>query len=74
MIDGDQYMVIEQDPANKKSIPILRSNNENEGIEFTWSVWLMIEDYQRTKTNINIFSTKEMTKFLVFGRWLSFTE
>ena len=49
MIDGDQYMVIEQDPANKKSIPILRSNNENEGIEFTWSVWLMIEDYQADK-------------------------
>ena len=46
LIDGDQYMVIEQDPANKKSIPILRSNNENEGIEFTWSVWLLINDYQ----------------------------
>ena len=25
LIDGDQYMVIDQDPQNKNSIPVLRS-------------------------------------------------
>jgi hypothetical protein len=37
-------VVISQDPNNKSSIPILRSNNRNTGIEFTWSVWIYIND------------------------------
>ena len=45
MIDSRQMMIIGQDPAKKDSIPILRSVNDTDGLEFTWSVWLFIDDY-----------------------------
>jgi hypothetical protein len=41
-LEGYNTVTISQDPSNKSSIPILRSNNENTGIEFTWSVWLFL--------------------------------
>ena len=31
-------------PNKSGSIPILRSNNENQGVEFTWSIWIYISD------------------------------
>lgn len=44
MVDAKQIIVIPQDPDSTGSIPITRSTNANEGIEFTWSVWLYIDD------------------------------
>ena len=44
MVDAKQLMVIQQDPSLKDSITISRSSNANEGIEFTWSVWIFIEE------------------------------
>jgi hypothetical protein len=44
MVDAKKMRVIPQNPNNNKSIPILRSINERDGIEFTWSVWLYIDD------------------------------
>jgi hypothetical protein len=41
--DGQLTKVIPGDPKIKNSIPILRSKNEREGVEFTWSVWLYID-------------------------------
>jgi len=41
-LDGSNTVSISQDPTNTASIPILRSNNRNSGIEFTWSVWLYL--------------------------------
>ena len=41
-LEGYNTVTISQDPANLSSIPILRSNNQNTGIEFTWSVWLFL--------------------------------
>jgi hypothetical protein len=40
LIDGKMGMVISQDPTKASSVTILRSNNENKGLEMTWSVWL----------------------------------
>jgi len=37
---GTSELTITQDPMNKNSVPILRSNNRNTGIEFTWCIWL----------------------------------
>lgn len=37
-------VVITQDPKNTNSIQVLRSNNQNTGIEFTWSIWIYIND------------------------------
>ena len=42
MIDATQMLIIPQDPSQKGAIPIFRSNNQREGMEFTWSVWLLI--------------------------------
>lgn len=37
---GASEVTITQDPKNVSSVPILRSNNRNAGIEFTWCIWL----------------------------------
>lgn len=44
MIDAKQMVTIPQDPKLKGSIPIIRSRDQRDGIEFTWSVWLYIND------------------------------
>jgi hypothetical protein len=44
MMDGTYGVIIPQDPKNNDSVKILRSNNQSTGIEFTWSVWLYIND------------------------------
>jgi hypothetical protein len=41
-IDGTNQMVIPQDPQVKHSKTILRSVNKKGGIEFSWSIWLLI--------------------------------
>jgi hypothetical protein len=41
-LEGATLVTISQDPSNKSSIPILRSNNGKSGAEFTWSVWLFL--------------------------------
>mgnify|MGYP000131910514 FL=1 len=47
---GNQPIRILQHPKYSESIPIMRSKNQNSGIEFTWNTWLFIEtvedDYQ----------------------------
>lgn len=42
--NGKRFVKITQDPKLDGSKPIIRSKNEAEGIEFTWSVWLFIDD------------------------------
>ena len=44
MVDAKQLIVVPQDPSSEGSITINRSVNANEGIEFTWSVWIYIDD------------------------------
>lgn len=58
MIDSTQMLVIPQDPSKKDAKPILRSNNEREGLEFTWSVWVMINGTlynNNTKSYMHVF-------------------
>ena len=70
MINAKNMMVIPQDPNNRNSIPIIRSDNESNGIEFTYSVWIFIDDlvYQQGqyrhifhKGNDNINYTSQPT-------------
>jgi hypothetical protein len=44
MVDAKQLIVIPQEPGSQGSVTIARSTNEDEGIEFTWSVWVYIDD------------------------------
>jgi hypothetical protein len=46
MIDATQQIIFPQDPSNNSSVTIYRSVNANEGIEFSWSVWIYIENLQ----------------------------
>ena len=36
---------ITQDPRNADSITIFRSNNQTTGMEYTWSIWLRVDDF-----------------------------
>ena len=44
MVDGNNSMVIPQDPKHGESTTLLRSNNEDSGAEFTWSSWIYLKD------------------------------
>ena len=46
MIDAKQMMKIPQDPNVTGAIPIMRSKNDKDGLVFTWSVWIFIDDLQ----------------------------
>jgi hypothetical protein len=50
MIDGNSLKTISTNPLAKNSIQILRSDNANSGLEFTWSVWLNIQDNKNGTT------------------------
>lgn len=57
MIDGSSQMIITQDPNNMGSKPIYKSNNESEGLEFTWSSWIYINDLNKDSNKYqHIFS------------------
>lgn len=44
--NGSHSTIISQDPNLQNSAVILRSNNEKDGIEFTWSVWLYLNGFE----------------------------
>ncbi len=51
MVDAKQMINIPQDPNLNNSITITRSVNEDDGIEFTYSVWIYIDDLEYNKGN-----------------------
>ena len=54
-------VIIYQDPKNTNSIPILRSNNQNTGIEFTWCLWIFINDLVKKPQYSVIFNKGNAT-------------
>ena len=44
MVDAKTMQIIPQDPTSSGSVTLLRSDNQNEGVEFTYSVWMFIDD------------------------------
>lgn len=55
-LDGTNPLIVTQNPKDVGSVSILRSNNENSGIEFTWSVWLLLQNNKSDKKYKNIFN------------------
>jgi Concanavalin A-like lectin/glucanases superfamily len=54
---GTNPLIIPQDPNSNGSVTLLRSNNQSHGAEFTWSIWLFIDDLSQTpKTYQHIFN------------------
>jgi hypothetical protein len=43
---GNKMKNFPQDPNKKNAIPIMRSKNQNDGIEFTWATWLYIKNIE----------------------------
>ena len=57
MVDASQMIVFQQDPSANGSATIYRSVNANDGIEFTWSVWIFINNLNDSgNTYKHIFS------------------
>ena len=44
LVDAKQLMIIPQDPNSSGAKTITRSENASDGIEFTWSTWIYIDD------------------------------
>ncbi len=44
MVSGKTYRIVPQDPKDSTSVTIPRSENKTNGIEFTWSCWIFIDD------------------------------
>jgi len=61
-INGNESATISQNPKNSDSIVIKRSNNESKGIEFTWSLWLIISAVPTDNNFHHIFSKGDLTK------------
>jgi hypothetical protein len=43
MLPGSGYTIFPQDPASSKAV-VYRSNNRTGGVEFTWALWLKIDN------------------------------
>jgi hypothetical protein len=52
MVDATQMIVYPQDPSNNGAVTIYRSVNATDGVEFTWSTWIFINNLQ---TNAGIY-------------------
>jgi hypothetical protein len=44
MVDATQLLVYPQDPSSNGAVTIYRSVNATDGLEFTWSVWIFINN------------------------------
>jgi hypothetical protein len=55
MVPGNVPLVIKQDPSLSGSVYIQRSNNQAQGIEFSWSIWINITDLGKTNQYQHIF-------------------
>ncbi len=44
MVPGNSNITVPQDPSNPDSVTVLRSNNKETGLEFTWSFWILAQD------------------------------
>ena len=57
MVDASQMLIFPQDPKTAGAVTIYRSVNATDGIEFTWSVWIYINNLNNNaQTYKHIFS------------------
>jgi hypothetical protein len=56
LLRGSVPVSIRQDPADNKSPVIYRSNNRDGGIEFTWSVWLLVNSLDSSVKYSHVFN------------------
>jgi hypothetical protein len=58
MIDATQMVIYPQDPSSNSAVTIYRSVNATDGVEFTWSVWIFINNLNSSNDGMykHIFS------------------
>jgi hypothetical protein len=56
LITGNNTVIVPQDPRQANSTTIARSNNQSTGIEFTWSVWLLVTGVDSSQKYTNVFN------------------
>ena len=56
LMPSDRLKIISSRPGDKKAVPILRSVNQDQGLEFTWDVWFYISDISTLSDYSCIFS------------------
>jgi hypothetical protein len=57
MVASDKMTIKSSNPNVANSVPIYRSINQNQGLEFTWNVWFFID----SETSNNIFGAPNTT-------------
>jgi hypothetical protein len=65
--NGGTKKIITQDPKDENSKLIRRSNNEINGAEFTWSVWLRIDGLKSQTPGQNIINERQRSNIFVKG-------
>jgi hypothetical protein len=68
MVASDVLTVVPSNPNVVGSVPIYRSVDANQGLEFSWNVWFMIND-----GNVGIANNRIFSKGLVGQNNLSYT-
>ena len=63
LLDGNNSLIISQDPALSGSVPVFRSNNQSSGLEFTWGFWLFINDLNTDPKKYQIIFNKGDTNY-----------
>jgi hypothetical protein len=56
LLPSNAVTIVSANPTIISSVPILRSVNQNQGLEFTWNVWFFIKDVKNLSGNGLIFS------------------
>ena len=51
MVEANQQIIFPQDPSGNSAVTIYRSVNANKGVEFTWSVWILINNLNSTDSS-----------------------
>jgi hypothetical protein len=64
LVQSNVQTIVSANPNITSSIPILRSVNQNQGLEFTWNVWFFVKDIQNLIVNGN-------SKALLFSKGLA---
>lgn len=61
LISSGETRTVSQNLGNPKSVPILRSINEYDGIEFTYSIWMNVDEPTRNNTKYSHVFNKGTT-------------
>jgi hypothetical protein len=56
MVASNKTRIISSNPNIDNSVPINRSTNEEQGLEYTWNVWFYVEELPNSTVNHRIFS------------------